>query len=402
MNKIVIIIVVLILLSHNIYLTRGEENKDTKSTSHNMLVEKYPNGGMKGKGLVCDDNKGNYHKEGKWTFWYENGKVKEEGEFEKGKKSGEWTIYDCEGKRIVKGTYNNDAKTGKWIFFNSEGNVCEELEYKDNLKNGIYRAFYDSGKKKEEGIFSDDKQAGLWQRWFETGPLEASSEYKNDLKDGKFCRYNEAGVLIEGCEYKNGKKHGEWILRDAKGNVYAKGNYNNGLKNGLFVTNYVGVILEENYENDLLSGKSVTKLPNGVITSEGCYKAGKPQGKFFTWDSKGNKVSNVYYDNNGGLTKEVSYDVNGGYLERIFSSEEIISQYYDKNNSILRKSIIDRKTYVVKTYEYNNGKIIKTYESKFSDKGFIDKKVIDALPQNKKPSNLSENITKINPVPSEK
>jgi antitoxin component YwqK of YwqJK toxin-antitoxin module len=60
----------------------------------------------------------------KATYYYENGKVQQEGFFKDGKLDGVWVSYDENGNKKAVAEYTNGAKTGKWVFFNEKA-VCE-------------------------------------------------------------------------------------------------------------------------------------------------------------------------------------------------------------------------------------------------------------------------------------
>lgn len=50
--------------------------------------------------------------EGKWTLYYENGKVNAEGNYINGKKDGTWTWYDMNGRKTDEQTYTNGSISG--------------------------------------------------------------------------------------------------------------------------------------------------------------------------------------------------------------------------------------------------------------------------------------------------
>jgi antitoxin component YwqK of YwqJK toxin-antitoxin module len=60
----------------------------------------------------------------KATYYFENGKVQQEGFFKDGKLDGVWVSYDEKGNKVAVGEYTDGLKTGKWIFFN-ENSLCE-------------------------------------------------------------------------------------------------------------------------------------------------------------------------------------------------------------------------------------------------------------------------------------
>ncbi|OXB05638.1 toxin-antitoxin system YwqK family antitoxin [Flavobacterium pectinovorum] len=60
----------------------------------------------------------------KATYYYDNGRVQQEGFYKDGKLDGAWVSYDEKGNKLAVGEYTNGMKTGKWIFFNAN-NLCE-------------------------------------------------------------------------------------------------------------------------------------------------------------------------------------------------------------------------------------------------------------------------------------
>ena len=66
----------------------------------------------------------------KTTYYFENGKVQQEGFFKNGKLEGTWTSFDDNGNKMSVATYTNGEKTGKWLFWN--GNKLNEVEYSNS------------------------------------------------------------------------------------------------------------------------------------------------------------------------------------------------------------------------------------------------------------------------------
>lgn len=53
---------------------------------------------------------------GEWRVYWNNGKIKEEGRYEKGKKDGEWKIYNIDGKLEKKSIYKSGKiESNKWF-----------------------------------------------------------------------------------------------------------------------------------------------------------------------------------------------------------------------------------------------------------------------------------------------
>ena len=66
----------------------------------------------------------------KTTYYYENGKVQQDGFFKNGKLDGVWTSYDTNGNKTAIGEYTNGVKTGKWLFMND--NKVSEVNFDNN------------------------------------------------------------------------------------------------------------------------------------------------------------------------------------------------------------------------------------------------------------------------------
>lgn len=66
----------------------------------------------------------------KATYYYDNGKIQQEGYFKDGKLEGTWTAYDAEGNKKSIGEYSNGQKTGKWVFWSE--NTLTEVVYNDS------------------------------------------------------------------------------------------------------------------------------------------------------------------------------------------------------------------------------------------------------------------------------
>lgn len=66
----------------------------------------------------------------KTTYYFENGKIQQEGFFKNGKLEGLWTSYDTNGNKLSVANYENGEKTGKWLFWN--GNNLSEVDYSNS------------------------------------------------------------------------------------------------------------------------------------------------------------------------------------------------------------------------------------------------------------------------------
>ncbi|WP_418649182.1 toxin-antitoxin system YwqK family antitoxin [Tenacibaculum aestuariivivum] len=75
-----------------------------------------------------------FEKEGslvKATYFYKDGKVKEQGFFKDKKLTGTWVSFDAKGNKSVIAHYEGGKKTGKWFMWKEDG--LKEIDYNNNI-----------------------------------------------------------------------------------------------------------------------------------------------------------------------------------------------------------------------------------------------------------------------------
>lgn len=115
--------------------------------------------------ILLEDENG--LKQGKY-FKYENGRIKEEGQYKDSKKDGKWTYYVIEQNRCL---------------------LQKEENYKDGQLHGEYKEFYLYGGIKIEAQYKEGKLEGNYKSYWEHGQLKEKGQYKDGKKDGKWNEY---------------------------------------------------------------------------------------------------------------------------------------------------------------------------------------------------------------------
>ena len=67
----------------------------------------------------------------KATYYFDNGKVQQEGFFKDGKLDGKWTSYNESGAVVALAEYKEGVKSGKWIIA-SDKVATKEVDYANN------------------------------------------------------------------------------------------------------------------------------------------------------------------------------------------------------------------------------------------------------------------------------
>ncbi|WP_431471594.1 DUF4375 domain-containing protein [Nonlabens sp. SCSIO 43208] len=264
------------------------------------------------------------------TTLYDNKKIKEEFQLEKGVINGKFKSFYENGrpKEIIH--YLNGEHTGELKEFYENGKLKYKVT-KEPLKNiFIHEWFYENGnpKKLESKLIDKNERIGEYKEWFENGQLAETGTYKSGYeREGKWLEYYENGnqkvdaefingdyrlknhwnekgehTLINGTgysefyakpffeddvpefyyrEYKNYVAHGVW--KELKNDTLQRlVNYQNGNRHGIMETFYDNGKIEKRtiYENgELISEEKFSKFKNPRVKTnivsylcKGCYE----------------------------------------------------------------------------------------------------------------------------------
>jgi antitoxin component YwqK of YwqJK toxin-antitoxin module len=108
------------------YYDRSLTARETylKGARHGMTISFYNNGDISEKIEWRNDKKS-----GIWEQYFKGNTLRLKGFFVDNKLEGEFLVNYEDGKPYVKGVYVNDQRNGKWTFFKQDGTVETELEY---------------------------------------------------------------------------------------------------------------------------------------------------------------------------------------------------------------------------------------------------------------------------------
>jgi len=154
-----------------------------------------------------------YTRLGHWTFWYESGIKKEEGEFTQGTKTSEWQYWYENFIPKKKGAYDVGGKEdGPWEYM---------------YKNGLPR---------KEGAYRAGLKDGLWSYWYnQVDGKEREGGYRNGLKEGQWVYWNEDGIKERSGQYVKGQKNGLWAFNwGSDGHRKSEGTFGGGLETGVW------------------------------------------------------------------------------------------------------------------------------------------------------------------------
>jgi antitoxin component YwqK of YwqJK toxin-antitoxin module len=156
---------------------------------------------------------------GKQTYYHENGQVMMTGDMKDGKESGTWNEYYENGDlKSKKGFNDGKVDPNQYETYAPKKPIVETVKKDDTPKNAPPPPKVDPNKdKKNTGnieVFSGNGYAKLYNM---NKQLSKDGTFKNyKLIDGKDYIYNKDGILLQIAVYKAGKYVGDAPLEDNK------------------------------------------------------------------------------------------------------------------------------------------------------------------------------------------
>ncbi len=174
---------------------------------------------------------------GVWKKYYNNNRLRYQGQFEAGIETGVFKFYSAlnsehpvaiktydkqssivkvkffsvEGVLESEGDMKNKERFGKWLYYHEDGKIIiAEENYLDGLLNGVSKTFYKNGNITEIMHYKMGKLHGLVKRYALEGGLLDDLIYVDGKLNGLAKYYNAKGKIIYTGIYKNDEKVGKW------------------------------------------------------------------------------------------------------------------------------------------------------------------------------------------------
>jgi antitoxin component YwqK of YwqJK toxin-antitoxin module len=289
----------------------------------------YPSGVLREESEFKDDKL-----DGQTLAYHKNGNLNMEKQYKEGDAEGYYKTYYSGGQLRTEGWIKNGTGQGIWRNYHINGKVQREFYLRDDELNGPEKNYENDGRLDYINMYDQGMLVGLAQydttgktlqdKTFDKGNGTYSILYFNgnrgfevELKNGKFngpyTILSPDKKLLEKGNYLRGKKEGESITYYTNGQVRLKGTYKNGERDGLWVIyNEVGDIENEtNYREGLMDGKDKF-YTGGLLRYETEYHDDKKNGKVILYGESG-KIAGVLYYDEGYLTG-YSYEGKEGKL----------------------------------------------------------------------------------------
>ena len=165
----------------------GSPDLDDKETLDEIIAEAIDRDALQERGEEGEELYYAPNEQTPYTGWakgmYDNGQVRQLGQFKDGKQDGLATRW-----------YENGQKMG------------EVISYKDGKVTGLLTLWHENGQKKSDINYKDGKFDGLWVNWYENGQKRSEANWKDGKEDGVWIIYNDDGTEKRRLTYKDGER----------------------------------------------------------------------------------------------------------------------------------------------------------------------------------------------------
>nr|WP_321221556.1 tetratricopeptide repeat protein [uncultured Psychroserpens sp.] len=276
---------------------------------------------------------------------YEEGVLRGEGLFKNNVLTGEWTFYDSNGRKISDGYYNKKGeKENKWTWYHDNGSIREIANYKEGKTSGENKLYYDNGKPYIMTTSKNGEFNGAYTYYLKQGGLKQKKIFKDGKLSGKYMSYFDVGEdLIEyDINYKDDEVQGDAIEYYANGNTYSVINFKNGKRNGNETQYYRNgqISMKSTYKDNQLEGPYTTFYANGNKKAVGQASDGYYEGSWKSYYKDGT-LSNDYNYKDGALDGDYkSYDTDGVLKSDFqYRKGQIISYtFFDKSGKVISEN----------------------------------------------------------------
>ncbi len=118
-----------------------------------------------------------------------------------GRKMGVWKEADPHGG-VIAGSYVDGERDGLWTHYFADGRVRSEMEYVAGSLTGPVTWYRATGGLLQKGGFLDGEKHGFWQRWSATGDLLDEGTFDRGTKVGEWVQYNPDGTVKKKTTHK--------------------------------------------------------------------------------------------------------------------------------------------------------------------------------------------------------
>lgn len=150
-------------------------------------------------------------------MFYPNRKLAAEGWFVKQQKDSVWTYYSSsDGSVRIREPYKNGKLQGMVRFYYTNGKVSQEIEWENHKKQGLWKQYYPSGSLRLSAHYRNDQLYDSYLVYYANGKPEVRGEFLDSQSHGIWSYFDESGEELISLEFLNGipvdrEKYNQWM-----------------------------------------------------------------------------------------------------------------------------------------------------------------------------------------------
>ncbi len=165
------------------------------------------------------------------------------------------------------------------------------------------------------------RRTGIWKKYYENKNIRYEGQFEAGKEIGVFNYYGEGNskhpMIVKTFSKPGGIAQVTYFYEDGKLQSEGSMNVINRIGKWLYYnTDGKAIISEENYENGLLNGTSITYFAPGKITEVLTYKNGELHENVLRYSSEGVLLDDLQYENGKLHGPAKYYDVTGKLLRK--------------------------------------------------------------------------------------
>ncbi|MDG2213805.1 MAG: hypothetical protein P8M70_08250 [Verrucomicrobiota bacterium] len=207
-------------------------------------------------------------------------------------------LYDDKSKLAYK-SGEDIPFSGKVVWYFTDGKLQQETEYENGREHGSTIWWYEDGARAGQTFHQAGVLDGPLVQWYPGGKAkELQGVYSSGLRDGQFVKWHKEGGRRSMTPYDKGKRVGRAIGWHTGGSKAWEANWVNDIAHGLCREWYNGgesLKNEKTYVNGKLQGKETWWYEHGQKSHEAIWVQGSRHGLTSNWYEDGSKMDETSY-----------------------------------------------------------------------------------------------------------
>ncbi len=326
----------------------------------------FRNGELQGFGKLANDGNA---LTGPWVFSFPAGNLRARGLFnEAGEREGDWTYYFFNGKLKAKEHFVKGKLEGKQVYYFDNGLESSIENYADGKADGVTKVYYRVGTEKSVANYRMGDFDGEKRDYYPNGAIHIIQQYSKGALDGAYSTFYQNGSLNETTSFKQNALDGNYKSYFENAKLSSEGIYNNGKAEGEWIDYFENGKIKEkrSFVKGEVEGELEDYFDNGQLFVKYQYKKGKINGETTYYSKEGKLYSILIFDNNN-LKSAKYFDPSG---KMIGSSEmqdrKLELTTFNQDGSMKSKVTYSDKGQVLgtETTFYSAGSVKETQEYK--------------------------------------